>query len=219
MPCFWWSPSAIARLLFCVWMAVLDVPLFFIFQSVVDSGLYDVVSIQRDFRDPLDHAIEIHRNFRHVVPSRARFTAHTLLTKVTILPLNTCSRSSVSAIRMNGSDGGHESWGPGPTYTPAAHPQSVHTSFTPSHSLSSAPTQELHDLRRAAARSSSPPVTFSPQAGFIFIFFFRDLGNHFRHTSSRHGSRITSLGRSVWSRWELSKVIWHGIRYAQDFGR
>jgi hypothetical protein len=62
-------------------MAVLDVPLFFIFQSAVDSGLFDVVSIQRDFRDPLDHTIEIRRNFRHIVPSRARFTEHTLFNK------------------------------------------------------------------------------------------------------------------------------------------
>jgi hypothetical protein len=90
-------------------MAVLDVPLFFIFQSTVDSGSCDVVSIQRDFRDPLDQTIEIRRNFRHVVPSRARFTVLALLTKVTILPLDTCSRSRVSAIKMNGYDGGHES--------------------------------------------------------------------------------------------------------------
>jgi hypothetical protein len=73
MPCFWWSPSVIARLLFCIWMAVLDVPLFSISQSAVDSGLCDVVSIQRDFWDQLDHTIKIRRNFRHVVPSRARF--------------------------------------------------------------------------------------------------------------------------------------------------
>jgi hypothetical protein len=70
-------------------MVVLDVPLFFIFQSAVDSGSCNVVSTQRDFRDPLDHTIEIHRNFRHVVPSRARFTVHALF-KVTILPLDTC---------------------------------------------------------------------------------------------------------------------------------
>jgi hypothetical protein len=75
----------------------------------MDSGLCDVVSIQRDFQDLLDHTIEIHRNFRHIVPSRARFTVHTLLTKVTILPLDTCHRSRISAIKMNGSDGGHES--------------------------------------------------------------------------------------------------------------
>jgi hypothetical protein len=69
------SPSAIARLLFCVWMVVLDVPLFSISQSAVDSGLCDIVSIQRDFWDPLDHTIEIRRNFRHIGPSRARFIA------------------------------------------------------------------------------------------------------------------------------------------------
>jgi hypothetical protein len=176
-------------------MAVLDVPLFFISQSAIDSGLCDVVSIQRDFRDPLDLTIEIRRNFRHVVPSRARFTVLALLTKVTVLPLDTCSRSTVSVTRMNGSNGGHESQGPGPIYTPAAHPRPVHTSFTPAHSLSSAPPRELRDLRRAAARSSSPPMTFLPQAGFIF--FFRDLGDHFCHTSSRHGSRITSSGCNV----------------------
>jgi hypothetical protein len=153
-------------------MAVLDVPLFFISQSAVDSGLCDVVSIQQDFQDPLDHTIKIRRNFRHVVPSRARFTAHALLTKVTVLPLDTCSRSRVFVIRMNGSDGGHESRGSRPIYIPTAHPQPVHTSFIPVHSLSSAPPRELRDLRRAAARSSSPPVIFSPQAGFIFLFFF-----------------------------------------------
>jgi hypothetical protein len=178
-------------------MAVLDVPLFSISQSAVDSGLCDVVSIQRDFRDPLDHTIEIRRNFWHVVPSRARFTAHALLTKVTVLPLDTCSRSRVSAIKMNGSDSGHESRGPGPIYTPTAHPRPVHISFTPTYSLSSAPPQELYNLQRAAARSSWPPVIFPPQAGFIFIFFFRGLGNHFRHTPSRHGSRITSSSRNV----------------------
>jgi hypothetical protein len=59
-------------------MVVLDVPLFFIFQSAVDSGSCNVVSIQRDFRDPLDHTIEIRHNFRYVVLSRARFTAHAL---------------------------------------------------------------------------------------------------------------------------------------------
>jgi hypothetical protein len=88
---------------------LLDVPLFFISQSTVDSGSCEVVSIQRDFRDPLDHTIEIRRNFRHVVPSRARFTALALLTKVNVLPIDTCSRSRVSVIKMNGSDGGHES--------------------------------------------------------------------------------------------------------------
>jgi hypothetical protein len=59
-------------------MVVLDVPLFFIFQSAVDSGSCDVVSTQQDFRDPLDHTIEIRHNFEHVVPSRARFIAHAL---------------------------------------------------------------------------------------------------------------------------------------------
>jgi hypothetical protein len=147
-------------------MAVLDVPLFFISQSTVDSGLCDVVSIQRDFRDPLDHTIKIHRNFRHVVPSRARFTVYVLLTTVTVLRLDTCSQSRVFPIRMNGADGGHESRGPGPIYTPAAHPQPVHTSFTPAHSLSSAPPRELRDLRRATARISSPSVIF-PSEQFI----------------------------------------------------
>jgi hypothetical protein len=109
----------------------LDVPLFFISQSAVDSGSCDVVSNQQDFWVPLDHTIEIRRNFWHVVPSRARFTALALLTKVTVLPLDTCSRSRVSAIKMNGSDGGRESRGPGPIYTLAAHPWLVHTSFTP----------------------------------------------------------------------------------------
>jgi hypothetical protein len=51
---FWRSPSAIARFLFCVWMAVLGVPPFFMSQSTIDSGLCDVVSTQRDFWDPLD---------------------------------------------------------------------------------------------------------------------------------------------------------------------
>jgi hypothetical protein len=41
-----------------VWMVVLDVPLFFISQSAVDSGLCDVVSFQRDFWDRLDHTIK-----------------------------------------------------------------------------------------------------------------------------------------------------------------
>jgi hypothetical protein len=90
-------------------MAVLDVPLFFISQSAVDSGLCDIASIQRNFRDPLDHTIKIRRNFRHVVPSRTRFIAHVLLLIVTILPLDTCSRSRVFAIRINDADGGHES--------------------------------------------------------------------------------------------------------------
>jgi hypothetical protein len=103
-------------------MAVLDVPLFFISQSAVDSGLCDVVSIQRDFWDPLDHTIKIRRNFWHVVPSRAGFIAHAQLTKVTVLPMDTRSRYRVFAIRMNGADGGHESRGPGPIYTLAAHP-------------------------------------------------------------------------------------------------
>jgi hypothetical protein len=143
--------------------------LFCLSQSTVDSRLCDVVSIQQDFWDPLDHTIKIRRNFWHVVPSRARFTAHA---KVTILPLDTCSRSRVFAIRMNGSDGGHESRGTGPIYTQASHPQPVYTSFTPTHSLSSAPPRELRDLRRATAWSSSPPVAFPPQAGFVFLFFF-----------------------------------------------
>jgi hypothetical protein len=93
-------------------MAVLDVPLFFISQSAVDSRLCDVASIQRDFRDPLDHTIKIRHNFWHVVPSRARFTAYVLLTIVTVLPLDTCSRSRVFTIKINGADGGHESRGP-----------------------------------------------------------------------------------------------------------
>jgi hypothetical protein len=132
---------------FYVWMTVLDVPLFSISQSAVDSGLRDVVSIQRDFRDLLDQTIKICHNFRHVVSSRARFTAYVLLTIVTVLPLDTCSRSRVFAIRMNSADSGHESRGPRPIYTPAAHPQPVHNSFTPAHSLSSAPPRELRDLR------------------------------------------------------------------------
>jgi hypothetical protein len=127
-------------------MAILDVPLFFISQSAIDSGLCDVVSIQRDFWDLLDHTIKIRRNFWHVVPSRARFIAYVLLTIVNVLPLDTCSRSRVFAIWMNGADGGHESQGPEPIYTPTAHPQPVHTSFTPVHSLSSSPPRELRDL-------------------------------------------------------------------------
>jgi hypothetical protein len=178
-------------------MAVLDIPLFFIFQSAVDSGSCDVVSIQRDFWDPLDHTIEICRNFRHVVASRARFTALALLTKVTVLPLDTCSRSRVSTIKMNSYDGRHKSRGLGPIYTPAAHLGQFTLHSPPAHSLSSAPPRELHDLRRATARSSSPPVTFPPQAGFVFIFSFRDFGDHFCHTPSRYGSRITPSGRSV----------------------
>jgi hypothetical protein len=90
-------------------MAVLDVPLFSISQSAVDSGLCDVVSIQREFWDSLDHTIKIRHNFQHVVPSRARFTAYVLLTVVTVLPLDACSRSRVFAIMMNGADGGHKS--------------------------------------------------------------------------------------------------------------
>jgi hypothetical protein len=39
---------------FCIWMAVLDVPPFFMPQSAIDSGLRDVVSAQRDSWDPLD---------------------------------------------------------------------------------------------------------------------------------------------------------------------
>jgi hypothetical protein len=147
----------------CVWIAVLDVPLFFISQSAVDSGLCDVVSIQRDFWDPFDHTIKIRHNFWHVVPFRARFTAYVLLIIVTVLPLDTCSRSRVFAIRMNDPDGGHESRGSGPIYTPVAHPQPVHTSFSLAYSLSSAPPRELRDLRRATARNFSPPVAFPPE--------------------------------------------------------
>jgi hypothetical protein len=66
-------------------------------------------------------------------------------------------------IRMNDPDGGHESRGSGPIYTLAAHPQSVHTSFSLAHSLSSVPPLELRDLRRATARNPSPLVAFPPE--------------------------------------------------------
>jgi hypothetical protein len=39
---------------FCVWMAVLGIPPFFMSQSAVDSGLCNVVLAERDFWDPLD---------------------------------------------------------------------------------------------------------------------------------------------------------------------
>jgi hypothetical protein len=48
----------------------------------------------------------------------------------------------------------------GPIYTPAGQPMPFHTSFHPSHSLSSAPLRELRDLRRTTARNTSPSVMF-----------------------------------------------------------
>jgi hypothetical protein len=73
--------------------------------------------------------------------------------QVTFLPLDTCYQIRVSATRMRGGDGGHESRGPGSIYTPASHPRSVTPHSPPSLSLSSAPPRELRHLRRATAEN------------------------------------------------------------------
>jgi hypothetical protein len=44
-------------------MAVLDVPLFFVYQSAVDNRLCDVVLAQGDFWDLLDHTIKSNVTF------------------------------------------------------------------------------------------------------------------------------------------------------------
>jgi hypothetical protein len=63
-------------------------------------------------------------------------------------------------IRMNGSDGGHESRGLGSIYTLAAHPRPVHTSFTPPRILSP---QRLHE---SSAISDEPPWEFFTAGDF-----------------------------------------------------
>jgi hypothetical protein len=53
-------------------------PLSWFRQQICHRGRCMAVLTWRDFRDLLDHTIEIRSKFRHVVPSRARFTAHAL---------------------------------------------------------------------------------------------------------------------------------------------
>jgi hypothetical protein len=64
-------------------------------------------------------------------------------------------------------------------------------------SLSSVPPRELHHLRRATAGFLRRRWFFLPQTGIVFLFFARDLGGHFRHPSSRYGTRIASSSLKV----------------------
>jgi hypothetical protein len=82
-------------------------------------------------------------------------------TEVTFLPPDTCRWIRVSAIRTSGCDGGHESQGLGPIYTPASHPRPVTPHSPPTLSLSP---QRLHE---SSAISDEPPQDFLVAGGFF----------------------------------------------------
>jgi hypothetical protein len=60
---------------FCVWMAVLDVPLSFMSQSAIDNGFMRCSFSSARFLGSVGSYHKIRHNFCHVVPSRVRFSA------------------------------------------------------------------------------------------------------------------------------------------------